>query len=152
VVDLRRAVVADAPLLTQIAREAYAPYVERMGGQRPAPMDLDYASLVVDAEAWVAESDGEMVGFLILIGEDDRMVLDGVAVRPSHQGLGAGRALLTLAEEQARVGDYDLISLYTHESMVENQALYERIGYVETRRAHDHGFARVFFEKALDES
>jgi hypothetical protein len=33
--------------------------------------------------------------------------------------------------------------------MVENQALYERIGYVETRRADDHGFARVFYQKAL---
>jgi hypothetical protein len=33
--------------------------------------------------------------------------------------------------------------------MVENQALYERIGYVETHRAHEHGFDRVFYEKAL---
>jgi hypothetical protein len=33
--------------------------------------------------------------------------------------------------------------------MFENQALYERIGYVETHRAEHHGFARVFYEKAL---
>jgi ribosomal protein S18 acetylase RimI-like enzyme len=149
VVDLRRAAVADAPLIAQIAEEAYAPYVERMGGQRPAPMDLDYAALVADAEGWVAESGGEVVGFLILVGENDSMVLHGVAVRPSHQGHGAGRALLTLAEERATAEGYDRISLYTHQSMVENQALYERIGYVETRRADDHGFARVFYEKDL---
>ena len=33
--------------------------------------------------------------------------------------------------------------------MVENQRLYERIGYVETHRAKEHGFARVFYEKVL---
>lgn len=147
--NLRRAMTADAPAITQIAQEAYAPYVGRMGGQRPAPMDLDYAALVRDTETWVAESDGDIVGFLVLIAEDAQLVLDGVAVRPSHQGRGTGRALLTLAEDRARAGGYDRISLYTNEAMVENQALYERIGYVETGRATAHGFARVFYEKAL---
>jgi HAD superfamily hydrolase (TIGR01509 family) len=147
--DVRRATAADAPVITELAQEAYAPYVERMGGQRPAPMDLDYHAVVRDAETWVAESDGEVVGFLVLVSEDAGMVLDGVAVRPSHQGRGAGRALLTLAEERARATGHDRISLYTNEAMVENQALYERIGYVETGRATAHGFARVFYEKSL---
>ena len=147
--NLRRAAAADVPLIRRVAEEAYAPYVGRMGGQRPAPMDLDYAAVVGSTEAWVAEADGDVVGFLILIGEGDSMLLDGVAVRPSHQGFGAGRALLTLAEEQARAGGYDRIRLYTNEAMLENQGLYERIGYVETHRADAHGFARVFYEKPL---
>ena len=41
------------------------------------------------------------------------------------------------------------IRLYTHVTMVENQALYERIGYVETGRTTEHGFTRVFYEKRL---
>ncbi len=146
---LRRAVVADAPKILHIAHEAYAPYVARMGGQRPAPMDLDYATVVVTDEAWVAEVDGVVIGFLVLIAGSDAMVLDGVAVLPSRQGLGAGRALLMLAEDQARAGGYARITLYTNAAMVENQALYERIGYLETQRAEDHGFARVFYEKTL---
>lgn len=151
-VSLRPARASDAAVITQIAQEAYAPYVERMGGQRPAPMDLDYDALVRDAETWVAESGSEVVGFLVLIAEDGGMVLEGVAVRPSRQGHGAGRALLTLAEERARAAGYDQVSLYTNEAMVENQALYERIGYVETGRSTSHGFARVFYEKALEGS
>jgi ribosomal protein S18 acetylase RimI-like enzyme len=135
--------------MRQIAQEAYARYPERMGGRRPAPMDVDYDAAVADHEAWVAEAEGEVVGFLILVGQRDAMLLDGVAVHPSHQGLGAGRALLALAEEQARAAGYDRICLYTHETMVENQALYERIGYVETSRADTSGFARVFYEKPL---
>ena len=81
---------------------AYAPYLERLDGQRPAPMDADYDALVADAESWVADVDGDGVGFLVLVGEGDGMLLQGVAVLPSHQGLGVGRALLTLAEEHAQ--------------------------------------------------
>ena len=135
--------------MRQIAVEAYAPYVERMGGQRPAPMDADYAEVVAGTEAWVAETDGDVIGLLVLIGQGDGMLLDNVAVLPSQQGRGAGRALLTLAEEQARAGGYERISLYTNKAMLNNQELYERIGYVETHRADEHGFARVFYEKTL---
>lgn len=132
-----------------IAERAYAPYVERMGGRRPGPMDADYASLVTEAETWVAEDDGEIIGLLVLVHEADGMLLDGVAVLPSSQGLGTGRALLTLAEERARAAGHRRIRLYTHVTMVENQRLYERMGYVETRRSEEHGFARVFYEKRL---
>lgn len=147
----RRATSADVPLLTRIAQEAYAPYLERMGSQRPGPMDDDYEALVAEAETWVAEagSAGGVVGFLVLVDQPEGMLLEGVAVRPSYHGHGAGRALLTLAEERARAAGHHRISLYTHVSMVENQALYERIGYVETHRGDDRGFTRVYYEKAL---
>ena len=112
-------------------------------------MDADYAEVVAGTEAWVVESDGDVIGFLVLIGQSDGMLLDNLAVLPSHQGRGAGRALLTLAEEQTRAAGYERISLYTNQAMLENQELYERIGYVETHRADEHGFARVFYEKAL---
>jgi ribosomal protein S18 acetylase RimI-like enzyme len=145
----RRATAADAAAITAIAHEAYAPYVKRLGGQRPWPMDLDYESVVAGSETWVAEEAGELVGFLVLVAEDDAMLLDGVAVRPARQGRGVGRALLELAEDRSRAAGYDRIRLYTNVLMVENQALYERVGYQETGRASEHGFARVFYEKAL---
>jgi len=149
--NLRRATAADAPTMSRIAGLAFAPYVERMDGRRPAPMDADYAAAVAHDEAWVAEHDGEVIGFLVLVGETDGLLLDGVAVLPSHHGLGAGRALLTLAEERARAGGHERIRLYTHQTMVENQRLYERIGYVVARRAEEDGFARIFYEKVLTE-
>ena len=135
--------------MRHVAETAYAPYVERLGGRRPAPMDADYAEVVAGTEAWVVESDGDVIGFLVLIGQSDGMLLDNLAVLPSHQGRGAGRALLTLAEEQTRAAGYERISLYTNQAMLENQELYERIGYVETHRADADGFARVYYEKAL---
>ena len=146
---LRRATSADAPVMQRIAELAYTPYLERMGGLRPGPMDTDYLAAVTDTEAWVAESGSEVVGFLLLVGEPDGMLLEGVAVLPSHHGRGVGRALLVLAEERAAALGHARIRLYTHETMVENQRLYERNGYVETHRGGEQGFTRVFYEKRL---
>lgn len=88
-IRLRRAITADAAQLAYVAEAAYSPYLERMGGLRPGPMDTDYAAAVADAEAWVAEADGTVVGFLLLVEEPDGMLLDNVAVLPSHHGQGA---------------------------------------------------------------
>ena len=147
---LRRADAADVPALQRIASAAYAPYLPRMGGQRPGPLDADYAAAVAECETWVACLDGEAVGFLVLAGDaPDVLVLENVAVLPSHHGLGVGRALLELAEARATARGCTRIRLFTHVTMVENQALYERTGYVETHRAGEAGLVRVFYEKVL---
>ena len=149
-VDLRRASAADAPRMAYVVEQAYTPYLPRMDGVRPGPMDTDYAAAVADTEAWVAMDGTEVVGLLLLVAEDDGMLLENVAVLPSHHGRGVGRALLLLAEERAVAVGHSRIRLYTHETMVENQLLYERVGYVETHRASEHGVTRVFYEKRLE--
>ena len=146
---VRRATPADAARMAYVAEAAYSPYLERMGGLRPGPMDTDYAAAVSGTEAWVAELDGTVVGFLLLVAEEDGLLLDNVAVLPTHHGQGIGRALLTLAEERAAALGRDRIRLYTHVTMVENQRLYERHGYTETHRAGAHGLVRVFYEKRI---
>jgi ribosomal protein S18 acetylase RimI-like enzyme len=148
-VGLRRATAADAAAMAAVAEAAYSPYVARMGGLRPGPLDTDYAAAVDGTEAWVAVQDGDVVGFVLLVDEDDVLLLENVAVVPSHHGRGVGRRLLEHAEERARALGRTGIRLYTHVTMVENQALYERIGYVETGRTTEHGFTRVFYEKRL---
>jgi hypothetical protein len=49
----------------------------------------------------------------------------------------------------ARLDGLQAVELYTNEAMVENLAMYERMGYREIQRKHDAGFNRVFFRKAL---
>jgi len=146
---VRRALVEDVPVLRSVALEAYSVYLERLDGLRPAPMDADYALVVSTAEVWLAEVDDHVVGSLVLVHADDHVLLESVAVRPSWQGHGIGRRLLALAEERARVSGRNVVRLYTHVTMVENQRLYERAGYLETGRRADHGFTRVFYEKHL---
>ena len=63
---------------------------------------------------------------------------------------GDRRRLLGLAEDHARSLDLREIHLYTNEAMTKNLAYYGRHGYVESHRAEQHGFHRVFFRKPID--
>ena len=93
--------------------------------------------------------EGAVVGVLVLRVTKDGFLLDNVAVDPRYHGQGIGRALLELAELEARREGFGSIYLYTHERMTENQRLYAKIGYVEYDRRTEAGYARVFMRKSL---
>jgi hypothetical protein len=61
-----------------------------------------------------------------------------------------GARLLALAEEYARSLGLPEVRLYTNQAMIENLVYYSRHGYIETHRAQQDGFRRVFFRKRLD--
>jgi ribosomal protein S18 acetylase RimI-like enzyme len=146
---LRPATEADVPRLTALVHAAYGHYVERIGGP-PGPMTEDYADVVRKYQVTVAERDGEIAGLIVTGVDDEGFVIANVAVDPSHQGGGVGRALLQHAEQAARRAGFDSVYLYTHERMTENIALYTRIGYVEyDRRPVDETTRLVFLRKQL---
>lgn len=145
---LRPAVAADAAAVTDLVNAAYGHYVQRIGMQ-PGPMREDYAEVIGAADVVVADEDGALVGVLVLRITDEGFLIDNVAVHPSRQGSGLGRALLEHAEAAARRAGFDSVYLYTHERMSENLALYTRIGYVEYERRSQGEFARVFLRKNL---
>jgi ribosomal protein S18 acetylase RimI-like enzyme len=140
---LRPATADDVPRLTELVRQAYGHYVERLGGP-PRPMTDHYAEVVRTRQVTVAERDGEIAGLIVLDTDDEGFLVDNVAVAPAHSGRGVGRALLEHAEAAARAAGFDSIYLYTHERMTENLALYARIGYVEYAR-RSHGDARLVY-------
>lgn len=74
---------------------------------------------------------------------------ENVAVDPGRQGEGIGRRLLDRAERRAREAGLDALTLYTHEKMSENLALYALLGYEETGRRRERGFSRVYLRKSL---
>jgi ribosomal protein S18 acetylase RimI-like enzyme len=148
-ITIRRASASDAALLAELATKAYQPYLERMPGQRPGPMDADYAAAIARDTVWVAEVSDHVAGFLVLVDEPGATLLENVAVHPDWQGRGIGRLLMTMAEDHARATGTHVVRLYTHAVMVENQRLYSRSGYVEVERRSDDGFDRFFYEKSL---
>jgi ribosomal protein S18 acetylase RimI-like enzyme len=146
--SLRPATPTDVPRLTELVNVAYAHYVGRIGGP-PRPMTDDYAEVVRGRRVTVAEIDGEIVGLVVLGVDDEGFFIDNVAVDPSHQGSGVGKALLEHAERAARDDGFDSIYLYTHEAMVENLALYSRIEYKEYDRRLHGGARLVYMRKKL---
>jgi ribosomal protein S18 acetylase RimI-like enzyme len=147
-VRLRPARPDDLPAIQRIIRDAYTPYIARIG-KPPGPMGDDYPALVEADAVTVAERDGHVVGLLVLLDRPDHLLLDNVAVDPAAQGSGVGRALMAHAEAEAlRRGHHD-IRLYTNVAMTENVATYQRAGFIETGRGEAGGYQRVFFAKAL---
>jgi ribosomal protein S18 acetylase RimI-like enzyme len=147
-VTIRPATAADVPAIARIVEAAYAPYVARIG-RKPAPMLDDHAARVRDGQAMVFETDGAVAGVAVLLDEPDHLLLDNIAVDDAHRGTGIGRALLQFVEAEAARRGYAEVRLYTTEAMVENIALYARIGYQETGRGGQDGYRRVFFAKSV---
>jgi ribosomal protein S18 acetylase RimI-like enzyme len=145
---IRAATTGDREAIEGIVAAAYGPYVPLIG-MRPRPMDADYGEVVARGDAWVAVGEDAVVGVLVLVAEPETMLIENVAVDPARQGEGIGRALLDHAEEEARARGLGAVRLYTHVEMVGNINLYRQIGYRETRRGGESGFARVFMEKNL---
>jgi GNAT superfamily N-acetyltransferase len=145
---IRRAGAAEAAAVAALVERAYAPWVAVIG-RRPAPMDDDYGARCAAGEAFVLERDGAPAAIIVLEDAADHLWLDNVAVDPPWQGEGLGRALLAFADAEARRRGFAEVRLLTHQKMLANIALYTRLGYVETARRVEDGFARVFMAKRL---
>ena len=147
-VEIRPARPDDLPQIQACAEHAFEPYIARMG-QRPAPMDADYAAAIRSGHTHVATDGETLLGFIVFAPTTDATLLDTVAVSPAARGKGIGKALIALCETSARTAGSAKVTLYTNAAMTENLSLYPALGYRETHRATENGFHRVYFEKPL---
>ncbi len=130
---LRQAVPADAIAITALTREAYETYIPLIG-REPLPMRVDYALALKSNAFWLLESEQELAALLELQLLEQHLLIVNVAVKPAFQRLGLGKRLLLLAEQEAlRLERFEL-QLYTNERFTKNLAIYQGLGYVETRR------------------
>jgi ribosomal protein S18 acetylase RimI-like enzyme len=143
---LRRASAADLPAIKAIIDAAYAKYLTRMD-KPPAPLLRDYGPSVADGTTWVTGS--PVTAVLTLYPRDDHLFVENIAIDPSAQGQGLGRALMSFAEQEAARQGYSRMTLVTHEVMTENQAIYARLGYTEVGRRAEDGYRRIYMEKPL---
>lgn len=147
--NIRLGELRDVPVIQNVVRDAYEQYVAAEGS-KPAPMTVDYSSLVEANHAWVAEQAGHVIGLLVLEAESDHLLLENIAVAPEVRGKGVGHQLLSFAEEQARLLRLPEIRLYTGEVMTQNLHYYPRHGYHETHRGYEDGHHRVYFSKTIE--
>jgi GNAT superfamily N-acetyltransferase len=144
--DPRPATAADLASIVAVVQAAYAIYLGRMD-KPPAPLGQDYAAAARAGHIWVAGD--PVTGLISLIPGRDSLLVGNVAVHPSAQGTGLGRALLDFAEQHARRLGLGRLTLYTNEVMTENYAIYTHLGYREVDRRAEDGYRRVYLEKLL---
>jgi len=75
----------------------------------------------------VAEQAGEVAGFLLLIVNDARILIDLIAVSDKHRGAGLGTAMIGFAETQVR-GPQDVI-VGTQLANISSLRFYTKLGF-----------------------
>ncbi|HTO01671.1 MAG TPA: GNAT family N-acetyltransferase [Microthrixaceae bacterium] len=95
------------------------------------PPSLGFLELAISEERlWIAEvDDNEQAGYAVAVFVDESPHLQVVAVHPSHQGRGIGRALVNEVAEWARRRAADRLTITTFRDVSWNRPLYERLGF-----------------------
>lgn len=145
---IRRATIADAPVVGELTDLAYARYVPLLG-RKPQPMTTDHQAMIVEHEVWLLVDEEGPIGVLELIPEPDCVLIFSVAVHPEYQRQGVGRRLLEWAERETAREGRTRIRLYTNALMDDNLRLYARLGYTETKREPYLGSSLVHMAKLI---
>lgn len=137
--QVRRATPDDHEVVGRVTVAAYAPYLGD-GPERDYVEHLaDAAGRDRDAELWVAEESGQVLGSVTICpmgspwrelarpGEGEFRML---AVDPDAQGRGVGRALVDLTVERFRSTGASAVVLCSMKEMTDAHRLYERAGFV----------------------
>jgi ribosomal protein S18 acetylase RimI-like enzyme len=112
-------------------------------------MLADFAAEIAADHVSVIETDGAIDGYMIAWREIDGYFIDNIAVDPARQGEGLGRQLIDHAIREAKHHRLSALRLYTNAAMTENLSMYTHMGFVETHRATENGFHRVFMRLTL---
>ena len=146
---IRTATPEDRARIGEIARCAFAKYVSRIG-REPAPMSADFAAEIGAGRVVAIAAGGAIAGYMIAWPEADAYYIDAIAVDPALQGNRLGRQLIDYAAAEARRLNLSALRLCTNQAMTENLAIYAHIGFVETHRAVEEGYRRVFLRWDLN--
>jgi N-acetylglutamate synthase-like GNAT family acetyltransferase len=143
--QIREATLEDAEGLGKSMESAYTHYQERMEGVRLPPMDADYSSEIENYPTWVVESEGNILGGLIMIFEKGNASIANIAVNPKLQGQGIGSGLMKFAELMAKENNFSELYLTTHVLLKENLSIYRHLGWEEIGRDN----TKVFMKKEI---
>lgn len=83
-----------------------------------------------------------IVGCVFLAEKTDHFYLGKLAVLPSYQGKGVGRALMAAAEDHVVRASKPVIELQARIELTGNQRTFAALGFVETARTAHEGYAR----------
>ena len=145
---LRPATIADAAMIRDLVRSAYAKWVPVIG-REPRPMQADYTRAVQEHQIDLVCVGTGIAGLIETVLREDHLWIENVAVRPDAQGKGIGRHLLAHAEDKAIAAGRHELRLLTNAAFAANIALYETAGYVIVKREPFMGGTTVYMSKML---
>lgn len=92
---------------------------------------------------WVAERDGERLGAVFLVRQDDEEAkLRMLHVERAARGAGVGSGLVARCVEQAHASGYSYLTLWTNSVLVEARRLYQRAGFELVSEEPHHSFGK----------
>jgi GNAT superfamily N-acetyltransferase len=91
---------------------------------------------------WIAELNGERVGCIFLMADDEPGVarLRILLVAPAARGLGIGGRLVGECLEFARTAGYRRVTLWTNDVLVSARKIYESVGFSLADEERHHSF------------
>lgn len=135
---LRRATPADLEAVGEVTVAAYAEFTEGPEDGYPAKL-RDAATRDREAELWVAERDGEVLGSVTIalpgspwreIGGEDEGEFRMLAVSPDARRQGVGEALTRLVMDRFRDLGFRGVVLSSLAQMRSAHRVYDRFGFV----------------------
>jgi GNAT superfamily N-acetyltransferase len=146
--QMRQAVLSDAPAIRTLTHLAYAKWVPVIG-REPVPMTVDYVKVVQEHRIDLVYLDDALVALIETVPKADHLLIESVAVLPSFQGRGLGRQLMAHAERICAALGLGEIRLYANKLFVENLQLYLRLGYRVDREEEFKGGLLVHMSKPI---
>jgi len=155
-VEIRRAVPGDEETIAALIFEAFAPFRDEY-----TPDAFEYTAVSADkvrerfdeGPMWLAIANGEVVGTVSGLPEEERFYIRSMAIKPSAQRGGIGQRLLETLETFARDAGYKKLYLYTTFVLPGAKRLYEKNGFYvlrETPPEEWYDMGGLEMEKILD--
>ena len=134
----RRATPADLPATLALIQSAFA----FMEGRIDPPSSMHRLTVedLAQSEVWVIGA--PPLSCIVLTPKTDALYLGKLAVDPSERGKGHARALVDTAETRARALGLPALELQTRVELIENQRLFEAMGFTELARTAHAGYDR----------
>ncbi len=100
--------------------------------------------------AWIAEHNGKIVGFVLLMNRGDAAQLRYFIVEPEYRGIGLGKKLMELYMEFLRYCNYRSSFLWTTKELESASSLYKLYGFTLVEEKLSAAFGKNVIEQRYD--
>jgi GNAT superfamily N-acetyltransferase len=109
---------------------------------------LKYAKSSQEGTIWVAESNGQIAGFIAIVGIDGETAqLRWFLIEPEFRGIGLGRRLMTIAMDYCCDKKYKKVFLWTFHGLDTACHLYKTHGFVLTEQVRNDSWNKGVMEE-----